>query len=112
LPHTVANVIVKLALATELSLIPLLNPLAFTVAELVSENGALYKVELDVGSDPLVVYRIVAPDVPLASVTLTGALNVPPLGVIVGVATVSTAVPTVICIAADVPTCAPELVAR
>jgi len=51
-------------------------------------------VELLAGSNPLVVYRIVAPAVPQAKVTVTELVNVPAFGVTVGVVTVGTVVTT------------------
>ena len=55
--------------------------------DVLSVSGAVYCVELDVGSAPFVVYRMVAPEVLHASATWTDPVNVPPFGVMVGVAT-------------------------
>ena len=57
--------------ATPLSVVPLLNALAFKVVVDVNVSGLLYAVELLVGSLPLVVYLIVAPEVAVEMLTLT-----------------------------------------
>jgi len=54
-PSSVEYVIVKSAEARSLSVYPLLNALAFTVASLVKVNGEEYKVELEVGVLPFIV---------------------------------------------------------
>jgi hypothetical protein len=68
-------------LCTLLAVIPLLKARAFRTAVLVSLTGPEYKVELDVGSEPSVVYRISAPGVLLTIVISTEFMNEPLLGV-------------------------------
>ena len=55
--------------------------------ELLTVKAPVYCVELEVGVDPLVVYRIVAPDVEQDSLIWVEPVNVPPFGEILGVAT-------------------------
>jgi hypothetical protein len=86
---TAGAVIVKVALATALSTSPGANARARTVLVAVTLNGLAYSGELLVGVDPFVVYRIVAPGVEVPSVTDTAPANVPPAGLIVGVAAVA-----------------------
>src|SRR5215471_9370444 len=51
-PVPTTELLRKVAMATELATSPLLNALAFTAAELVSTNGAVYKRELVPGTLP------------------------------------------------------------
>lgn len=74
------------ATATVLSPMPLANARALTVLDEEIENEPEYSVDALVGVVPSVVKRIVAPDVAVANETCTGALNVPPFGLMVGVA--------------------------
>ena len=69
----------------------LLNDAAFTVALFDSVNAPEYRVDEAVGVVPSVVYRIDAPAVADAIVTDTDPVKLPPLGLIVGVATVGSA---------------------
>jgi hypothetical protein len=66
----------------------LLNAAAFTVALFDSVNAPEYRVDDAVGVVPSVVYRIDAPAVADAIVTDVEPVKLPPLGLIVGVATV------------------------
>src|SRR5262245_23572787 len=79
-----------MALATALSCIPRLNALALTVVVAVTLMGPEYSVEFAAGSLPSSVKWISAPGVVVASQTEVEPKKVPPLGVIVGVATFGT----------------------
>jgi hypothetical protein len=62
--------IVYIAVAVALSVIPVLKALALRVVLVLTLIGALYRVDKEVGSAPLVVYLIVAPMVLQLIVTI------------------------------------------
>jgi hypothetical protein len=65
-----------------------LNAFAFKVVVAASIKGVLYKLDLEVGSLPSVVYRIVAPLIAHNMVTVTDPVYVPGAGLNVGMAMV------------------------
>ncbi len=66
---------------------PLLKAFAFTVVVLVRNREYLYTGEDDVGVDPSVVYRIVAPLVEHEILTTIELVNMPDEGLSLGIAT-------------------------
>ena len=68
-----------------------MNAAAFTVALFPRLNAPEYRADDAVGVLPSVVYRIDAPAVAVAKVTDVEPVKLPPLGLIVGVATVGSA---------------------
>jgi hypothetical protein len=58
------------AVAVSLSIIPSLKALAFIVIEELTSNGLIYRVDVAEGSEPSVVYLMVAPSVEQLIVTV------------------------------------------
>ena len=88
----VSTCIVNMPDAISLPVIPPLNAAALIVVVSDRENAPVYSADVMTGSDPSVVYLIVAPDVPVAMVMVTELVYVPAEGVMVGISTCKGAV--------------------
>ena len=85
----VAASIVYVMVRTDDFVLPDLYAMAFTVVVLLTVKAPVYTVDEVVGVDPLVVYRMVAPDVAHEMETVNCETYDPAAGLMIGVETVA-----------------------